>query len=187
MKVFQMTFFTVLLLSCALFGMVRGHEPHLVWTIQYPPESEVIEKHRGETLIEAARGVSRWDAQHLLAFEAHPTGQLVRRAPSEDAPAWVLAINTVRIDTGQIERTLSLPLASAFSRVVTASGGLVISNPEELVFFSRELKQLPETFHYTYLADQSLPFVRARPRPIYVSPDQKYFALVDTDAEEDEL
>jgi len=159
---------------------VRGHEPHLVWTIQYPPTSEVIEKHRGEKLIEAVRGVSRWDAQHLLAFEAHPTGRLVRRAPSEDAPA-VVAINIVRIDTGQVERTFSLPLASAFSRIAAVSGGLVISNPEELVFFSREFKQLPDTFHYTYLADQSLPFVRARPRPIYVTPDQKYFALVDTD------
>ena len=129
-------------------------------------------------------GIARWDDDHVLIYYLQSGKNLVRRTPDKaNDGSWSFSVMIVNIYDGKVERSATIPAGSMRSEIVLAAGGLIISDPDRLVFYSRSLEMMPNKFQYIPLHPPvpTLHGLSSDPEHLYVTPDRKTVVLVDVD------
>lgn len=88
-------------------------------------------------------GIARWDATHILAYALTSTLELATRdVQQRHRGTWEFRIDILRRDNGSLERSLTIPAASFSSELAVTAGGLTVSDPERLEFYSRDFVKI---------------------------------------------
>lgn len=131
-------------------------------------------------------GIARWDQSHVLIYSLMSTGRLaIRKSQDSSEGAWEFLVKIVQLDTGKIDQSATLPAGSFSSEVALVTGGIVVSDPGRLTFYSRSFQKIDQDFVYTPLSqhwERALAGTRRREAGlIYATPDQQHLVLVDPD------
>lgn len=131
-------------------------------------------------------GIAIWDESRVLLYSLLSTGGLANRQPHEGSEdAWSFLVQIVNVDTGKVERSLTLPAGSFSSELRLTYGGIVISDPGRLVFYSRAFEKLSSDFEFSPLVEsraRRVPFlVRSVAGRIYATPNGQHLLLIDSD------
>jgi hypothetical protein len=150
-----------------------------VWTMVL---SDPLLKDDGSPDQKRSFGIARWDETHVIVYSLTSTRNLVIRKQSERAGgSWAFSVQIIRSDNGEVVNTWSIPAESYKSELAVVAGGIVVSDRDHLVFYSRSFKQLDMDFVYTpiYPESRSQDVALSDPEHLYIPDDQKTFVLVD--------
>lgn len=129
-------------------------------------------------------GIAIWDNSHVLAYSL--IGHLGSRQTTDPrAGAWSFSVKVLNNNTGRIEQKTTLPASRFNSQLCLVAGGIVVSDPGRLVFYSRTFQQLDINYTYspldTFALEYPAPFMQDNVGAVYSSPDMKHFVLIDRD------
>jgi len=150
-----------------------------IWTMVL---SDPLLKNNGRPDQDRSFGIARWDETHVIVYSLTSTRSLVIRKQSErTGESWSFSVQIIRSDNGEVVKMLSIPTGSFKSEIAVVAAGIVVSDRDHLVFYSRSFKRIDKEFLYTpiYSQSRSLDVVFSDPENLYTSSDQRTFILVD--------
>lgn len=127
-------------------------------------------------------GIARWDDAHVLIYFMNADKSLVLRSPGTDTVGgWSFSLLVIRTQDGRVDQSATIPADGFDSELAIVTGGIVVSDRDRLVFYSRDFRRLDPVFSYKpyhrpihvsrgFLGDTEF---------LYVSDDQRRFVLVD--------
>src|ERR1700679_3911138 len=122
------------------------------WTIVIPDRPYDL----GMGLIYRYCGIANWDATHtLIYFLAANKHLAVRGSADKMEGAWSFSVQVIETNSGQVEQSATIAAWSPRSELAVVAGGIVESDHDRLLFYSRSFKRLDALF--TYTPTQSLP------------------------------
>jgi hypothetical protein len=157
-----------------------------VWTYDFSDLTQ-LSTNRASSRPETNRsaGIALWDEDHLFVYSLLSTGGLANRESHDrSAGAWIFLVRVLSSRTGKIEQSSTIPAGSFSSEIALTRGGIIVSDPGRLTFYSRSFEKLPSTFPYKPLIEsvQNLPplFARSLAGHIYATPNGEEILLVDS-------
>jgi hypothetical protein len=130
-------------------------------------------------------GIARWDSAHILVYALTSTLELATRdLQQQHRGPWEFRIDILRSDNGSVERSLKIPAASFSSELAVTAGGLTVSDPGYLEFYSRDFVKIgsaayaPLDSHWSQVIPNLGPERAGR---LLTSPDQRVLLLLDVD------
>jgi hypothetical protein len=181
-----------LTLAAVLFAVLTGqltaqNTNGAVWTSTFADPLQLsTNRTSGSPETNRAAGIAIWDESHVILYSLLSTGNLAsRKTFDSSAGAWSFLVQVLSIETGKVELSSTLPAASYSSEIALTRGGVAVSDPGRLTFYSRTFEKLPAEFQYVPLAESTarrLPtLVRIWAGRIYSAPTGQQFVLIDSD------
>jgi hypothetical protein len=176
---------TAFLLALPIRAQANNTELKLSWTKQI---NDAWLRPRGllDRMPESQRsaGIVKWDESHILLFFLNTSRSMASRSSTDPPQTWLFTVQVIDLAKGETTRTVSLPAAGINSELAVVEGGLVVSDPNRLTFYSRELEIVGHSFTYVPLHGPvgfgpEATFLD--PQYLYASPDQKTLILVDSE------
>jgi hypothetical protein len=128
-------------------------------------------------------GIARWDQTHVLIYFMSNTKNLVVRSPvATRVGGWSFSILVVRMHDGEVEQSAIIPADSSRSELAVVAGGIVVSDRDHLVLYSRAFTRIDPVFVYSPLGARLRNGEIGDQEYLYVFDDQKHFLLVDNNA-----
>ena len=154
-------------------------KPH--WTIVAPDRPNQNEP---GGLTNRSCGIAKWDATHTLIYFLTANKHLaVRGSADKMEGGWSFSIQIIETNSGQVEQSATIPAWNPRSELAVVAGGIVESDHDRLLFYSRSFKRFDDIF--IYKPTQSLPdgisglYGLSDSEQLYVTENQKLFVLVD--------
>ena len=128
-------------------------------------------------------GIAGWDQAHVLIYFMSNTKNLVVRSPvATRVGGWSFSILIVRTQDGEVEQSATIPADSSQSELAVVAGGIVVSDRDHLVLYSRAFTRIDLAFAYSPLGARLRNGEIGDREYLYVCDDQKHFLLVDDNA-----
>ncbi len=128
-------------------------------------------------------GIARWDQTHVLIYFMSNTKNLVVRSPvATRVGGWSFSILIVKTQDGEVEQSATIPADSSQSELAVVAGGIVVSDRDHLVLYSRAFTRIDPAFVYSPLGIRLRNGELGDREHLYVFDDQKHFLLFDDNA-----
>ena len=180
-----------LLCIVAVFVMLashtRGQTLHApVWTYHFADPNQLnATRISGRPETSRSAGIAIWDENHILIYSLVSTGALSdRHSQNGSAGAWAFLVRILNSHSGETSQSFTLHAGSFSSELALTNGGIIVSDPGQLTFYSRSFAKVSSGFQYKPLVDSvknlSPLFARSVSGHIYSTPDGSRLLLIDS-------
>jgi len=180
----RLTVMALMLMKTQIAPLNHVH-PKPTWTVAlYKPFLRDRGGFQGPPERNRSCGVARWDEAHILIYSLTSARRLGIRKPGEMTEGtWAFSIQIIRTGDGVVEQSVTIPAGGINSELAVVAGGIVESDRDHLLFYSRQFKRINQAFKYAPLHGPEEFFQEGTisdPEYLYVTNDQKTLLLIDS-------